>query len=193
MMKKNQHYIYLLLIVQVIFIASCKKKSNEPEVIDNSPLYQQLGYGKKYTSLTVNPMYDTAKVSEDFITRWNTAKQNLLVNYGGRQLQSFEVRFTSETQLTVRVAYRSDTGIATAIYTYNYTMDGQGNILLTRTATNTNASNLAPYITTIISGYLETYQFKPDWIEDKFENTKGTVAAFYRTDDPDSYFYGVIK
>lgn len=176
-----------------MFLASCKKKANEPELVDNSPLHQQLGFGKKYTSLTVNPMYDTAKVSQDFISRWNTAKQNLLVNYGGRQLQSFEVRFTSETQLAIRVAYKSDSGIATAIYTYNYTMDAQGNIVLTRTATNTNATNLAPYITDVIADYIETYQFKPDWITDKFENSKGTIAAFYRTDEPSSYFYGAIK
>lgn len=189
----NKKISTLLCIMLCMVLGSCKKDKKQEEVIDNSPLYQQFGFGKKYTTLTVNPMYDTENVSEDFIQRWNIAKQNLLVNYGGRQLQSFELRYISATQLTIRVSYRSDTGIAVGIYTYNYTASDEGNITLSRATTNTNALNLSPYITAVFRDYIEAYQFKPDWIADKFPNSKGSIAAFYKSDDPDSYFYGSIK
>ncbi|WAC40394.1 hypothetical protein [Pedobacter sp. SL55] len=183
--------ILLLVTCCWLFTACKKKQETEPE--DNSPVAQQMGFNKKYTSLTVTPLSATESASQDFLNRWYTARSNTYTNAAGRQIDSFVIRFISENQLTMTLSYRFDTGIATALFTYDYVRDADGNITMSLSATNTNADTLAPYLTTLTTDYLSKYKFKIDWITDKLPNSKPLIAAFYRTDNVDSYFYGTIN
>lgn len=151
------------------------------------PLYQEMGFGKKYTTLTVIPEDGAGLISDDFLGRWNTSKSNLLAN-GGRQLQSFVLRFTSNTQLTVTYSYLTSAGGAvTALFTYSYVIDSQGLLKLTYLSRNANGNVVAPSIVTLTDDYMHAHQFKIDWLAGS-----QTIAAYYRADAPVSYFYGVI-
>ena len=190
-MKKTMIYLFLA----VLFMAGgCGKDDNNGEELSNTPLHQQTGFGKKYTTITITPLYSTDQASPAFQDLFMEARENLYAKYGGRQLESFEIVFSSATQLIVRIYYRADTGIATATYTYTFRLSDSGLLsLLDLEATNTNGTNLKPYITGFLEGYLQAYTFRLDWIEDKIPGSRGTLAAFYRSDDPSSYFYGTIK
>jgi len=151
------------------------------------PLYQQMGYGKKYSSLTVTPEESTSMISDDFLNRWTSSKTNLFAN-GSRQLKSFVLKFTSATQLNITYTYLTSAGgTATAQFVYSYVLDSQGLLKLTYVSRNANGTVIAPSIIPLTDDYLHTYQFKLDWLAGS-----QTLAAYYRADAPVSYFYGVI-
>lgn len=189
-MKKNLYYLFLLFSL----LGTACNKDKDNAIPEDGELYRHIGYNRQYTTLTVTPIYATEQSSPAFQDLFWAVRENLQVNYGGRQVESFEIVFVSDTSVTLRVLYRSDTGIATATYTYTFTWDAGGLLTLSDlAATNTNGTNLQPYIEDLLTGYLGTYQFRAGWIEDKLPGSKGSLAAFYRADDPSDFFYGTIK
>lgn len=187
-MKTFISILTLLLLVNT----GCKK--DKDGIPDTAHLYNHTGFGKLYTTIVVKPLQDTDQQSPAFQAMFWNVRENLRINYGGRQVEGFDIQFTAENTITLRVYYRSDTGIATATYTYQYSWDAEGLITLTDlTATNANGTNLQPYIGELLNDYLGGHSFRMGWIEDKLPGTKGTVAAFYRSDDPTDFFYGTIK
>jgi len=185
-------FIHTLFFLCLILGTACKKEGNT--IPEDKDLYRHIGYNKQYTTLTVQPLYDTEQASPAFQELFWLIRENMRINYGGRQAERFEIVFTSDTAITVRVYYRADTGMATATYTYNYVWDADGLLVLSElAASNTNGNNVLPYITELLEDYLAAHSFRAGWIEHKLPGTKGTVAAFYRSDDPADFFYGNLN
>jgi len=144
------------------------------------------GFGKQYTSVTINPGV-TPNISTEFKTIYNSAKSGLAaVGNAGRSLGAVSLMFNSATTAILRVNYTNAAG-SPFVANFNYTVatDAGGNIRLTYTSRDGNADVVAPGIVAL-TNYLTQNSFKFNWYYEGF-NEYGGLA---KSTDPNAFFYG---
>ncbi|RZK00084.1 MAG: hypothetical protein EOO43_25330, partial [Flavobacterium sp.] len=127
---------------------------------DDASLYTQIGVSKKFQGINITPETTAVLQSADFMTRWNLAKERLLLN-GGRQLKSYAINITSATQLTIVVTYLTSTGATvTGTFTYNYQFSNEGHLTVNLTTKNANANAIEPSLSSILEEYIHAHPFR---------------------------------
>ena len=185
---KKQILFYILAITSMI--AGCTR--------DNLVIRQEqpaaatiMGHGKMYHTLRVMPDSNGKALSADFMERWKQAVGNVKAKVS-RQLKGFLLRFEDAQNLTLNFSWQIPGGDeVTGIFTYHYSTDAQQNISLQFVSADENAQTIAKAIEPITVNYFEKYSFSIGWIDDKIPESQNILAAYYRTDDAGSYFYGV--
>ncbi|WAC40392.1 hypothetical protein [Pedobacter sp. SL55] len=187
-MKKILTNIIILLL---LLGTSCKKEvKTELEMVPLAPQMGALPF--KYTSINVTPAKATKAASADFQQRWNTAKSELS-KIGGRSLERFFIKYVDETTLSITFYYLTTGGdLTAATFKYNYTLNAERAFKLALIGSDENAKTIKNSLSSLTTDYLEKYEFKPTWIEDKIKGSYELLGAFYRTDDTASYFYGLV-
>ncbi|AWO00567.1 hypothetical protein DLD77_02035 [Chitinophaga alhagiae] len=162
------------------------------ELYPGLPLYEQLGGDNYYNTITLDPLYPG--LPPDLLTRWNSAAQQVL-DYGGRILQSFSLRFTTDQTVEAIAWYYSGSGKAQAIWTYKFEADASGKGRFVFVSGNTNANNLRSRMQPLLEDYLEQYEFNVDWIDPAIipAPAKGYIGGIFRADEPASFIFGPIS
>lgn len=165
-------------------------------------LHRMLGPGIGYTTLSTNPSVDPNQ-SAEFLAAWNTAKTAVpAIGGAGRQLINMQLIFGANNLLTVRYNYLNATGAAVqADADYTMVVNGTTGVALITlnatqptTATYGNMNTLRPGVSSI-NTYLTTGTFRINWINQIIPGNIGLVGslgAFYKTTNANSYFYGTM-
>ena len=161
-----------------------------------------LGPGIGYTTLLTNPSVDPNQ-SAEFLAAWNTAKTAVpAIGGAGRRLINMQLIFGANNLLTVRYNYLNATGAAVqADADYTMVVNGTtGVALITLNATQPtaatygNMNTLRPGVSSI-NTYLTTGTFRINWINQIIPGNigfVGSLGAFYKTTNANSYFYGTM-
>lgn len=166
-------------------------------------LHRMIGPGIGYTTLTTNPSAEPNQ-SAEFLAAWNTAKTAVAAIGGaGRQLNNMQLIFGANNLLTVRYNYTNSAGSALQADA-DYTMavnatTGVATITLNATQPTTttygNMNTLRPGVAAI-NTYLTSGTFRINWINQIIPGQIGfigSLGAFYKTANANSYIYGVMN
>lgn len=166
-------------------------------------LHRMIGPGIGYTTLTTNPSAEPNQ-SAEFLAAWNTAKTAVAAIGGaGRQLNNMQLIFGANNLLTVRYNYTNSAGSALQADA-DYTMavnatTGVATITLNATQPTTttygNMNTLRPGVAAI-NTYLTSGTFRINWINQIIPGQigfVGSLGAFYKTANANSYIYGVMN
>ena len=193
-MTRITAYIWLFLLSAALITTGCKRDNIVRECCEPVPLYFQFGPAPRlYNSIVIDPV-PSPELSQEFLQRWETAKQAVLEIAGGpRTLTDMRIDFIAETQLNITYGYNTSSGSrAVAVTTYNYSYDSRGYLRLGFAARTANGRLLAPALFAIQEDYLERYGFKFAWLEDKIPGSTGKKIGLFKDGSNESYLGGTI-
>ena len=128
------------------------------------PITKYFGFGKPFTTVSVNPASPLLTQGSAFMTIFNSAKTNLAaVPSGPRILDSIAVVMNSATTALVRSYYTlgTNTTASVATFTYNRSINASGHYVFTFVSSDVNAAvttALAP-----IANFFSNNTFAVDW------------------------------
>ncbi|WP_316805838.1 putative zinc-binding metallopeptidase [Pedobacter agri] len=170
-------------------------------------LSRMIGLGVGYTTLTSNPSTDPSQ-SAEFLGLWNAAKTSMTA--GGFVLKDFKMTFRASNLMTLRYTFTNAAGTTTYSADADYTLalnTTTGVTTFTLNATQPTATVPAvdpvPYsnmgvINARMAGvnsYFTSGSFRVNWINQIIPGEigfVGSLGAFYKTTNANSYFYGTM-
>ncbi|MFD2285752.1 hypothetical protein GJU39_08425 [Pedobacter petrophilus] len=170
-------------------------------------LSRMIGVGIGYTTLTSNPTTDPNQ-SAEFLALWNAAKTSMAA--GGFVLKDFKMTFRAANLMTLRYTFTNAAGTTTYSADADYTLAlnaATGVTTFTLNATQPTATVPAvdpvPYgnmgvINARMAGvnsYFRTGSFRANWINQIIPGEigfVGSLGAFYKSTNTNSYFYGTM-
>ncbi|MDQ0969486.1 substrate import-associated zinc metallohydrolase lipoprotein [Flavobacterium sp. W4I14] len=203
-LKKKEQYVvdYFKTAFNIDFYQLQTEVQKALFKISAPVLHRMIGLGVGYTTLTTNPSVEPNQ-SAEFLATWNTAKTAVAAIGGaGRQLNNMQLIFGANNLLTVRYNYTNAAGSALQADA-DYTMvvnatTGIATITLNATQPTTttygNMNTLRPGVAAI-NTYLTTGQFRINWINQIIPGEigfVGSLGAFYKSTNANSYFYGTM-
>ncbi|WP_421942365.1 zinc-binding metallopeptidase [Pedobacter sp.] len=204
-LKKKEQYVvdYFKTAFNIDFYQLQSEVQKALFNISAPVLHRMIGPGIGYTTLTTNPSAEPNQ-SAEFLAAWNTAKSAVAAIGGaGRQLNNMQLIFGANNLLTVRYNYTNSAGSALQADA-DYTMavnatTGVATITLNATQPTTttygNMNTLRPGVAAI-NTYLTSGTFRINWINQIIPGQigfVGSLGAFYKTANANSYIYGVMN
>lgn len=159
-------------------------------------LSDYLGFGKTYTTFTVNPL-SVSGMSADFVTAYNTARTNLLnLNTTARySLDNIVVVHSSATDVILRFTFTATAGTAagstyTGNFTYKITPGANGTVSFITPTTDANAGVISPAVT-VLTDYFSTNSFRYSFFYS--DDLKSEYGGLVKATDATSFFFGVLN
>jgi substrate import-associated zinc metallohydrolase lipoprotein len=143
------------------------------------PVTKYLGFGKSYTTVSVNPASTELTQQAGFTTVFNNAKTGLAaVGGAGRVLDSVALIFNSATTAQLRVYYRNAANSNfQANFTYNVNRDANGIYSFAYVGADGNGGVIGSGVTALIN-YFANNTFKADWLLSP-NNTVKTLRVIF--------------
>ena len=198
---------YCLLLFTITLLAACELEREPfplPEDTPTAPVGDRLqdvlrNPSSGYNTILIDPL--NPDLPQDFKDRWAQATEYVKEwNYNGstgRKLNSMYIHFGEDDTVDIIVLYSvmASTYKTIARFTYTLALDENGVGKLQFVEQNANAANVAPQLTSVLAYFLEEYSFQLDWVDDGIATspTASPLGGFFRTDDPDSYFFGPLS
>jgi substrate import-associated zinc metallohydrolase lipoprotein len=157
-----------------------------------------------FKTMTINledPLYTANPMSTEFSKAYNDFKAAVLAYSTAQKyhLDYIQLRFESNTVLTVRGAFSNATTQYLGDYSFNYTVNATtGEITFTKVAngTGTTFSNGALFtasFTSTIQDYLSNKTFIADWMPKTINNANfNNFGGMYVSGTPTNYFFGSL-
>ncbi|WP_412466259.1 putative zinc-binding metallopeptidase [Pedobacter sp. KLB.chiD] len=167
----------------------------------SAPVFSRMiGLGVGYTTLYSNPSTDSNQ-SAEFLGLWNAAKTSMTA--GGFVLKDFAMTFKANNLMTLRYTFTNAAGTTTyfADADYNMALNTTTGVttftLLTTQPTGTTYSNMGVINARMagVNSYFSTGSFRANWINQIIPGEigfLGSLGAFYKTTNANSYFYGTM-
>lgn len=163
-------------------------------------LHRMIGVGIGYTTLTSNPTTDPNQ-SAEFLALWNAARTSMAA--GGFVLSNYMLTFKTATSMTLRYTFTNASGTTTYSADADYTMALNTNTgvttftLLATQPTGTIYANMGVINARMagVNSYFSTGSFRANWINQIIPGNigfVGSLGAFYKTTNANSYFYGTM-
>lgn len=151
------------------------------------------GFGKKYTTVSVNPANTLLTQQAGFTTIYNTAKTGLAaVGGAGRVLDSFAVVQNSATTALLRVYYHNTALTALqANFTYNVSKDVNNVYTYTYVGADANGGVVGSGLTALLN-FFSTNTFKVDWLLSPNNTIRPLRAIFTPQTTANSAFMGLL-
>jgi len=197
--KKEQYVVdYFKSAFNIDFYALQTEVQNALNKISAPNLLSMIGPGVGYTTLYSRPATDP-KQSADFLGTWNTANATLRANQG-YNLNDVRLNFKGNiVTATYTFSTLNGANTYTAETDYSMMLNSEGIATITVAATQpatVTYSNMGVIRNSIAN--LNNYfvgKFKIDWINQLIPGpigVKGSLGAFYKQTNPNSYFYGTL-
>jgi substrate import-associated zinc metallohydrolase lipoprotein len=199
--KKEQYVVdYFKSAFNIDFYALQTEVQKALSQISTPRLVNLLGPGAGYTSLYSRPGVEPNQ-SADFLATWNAANTRLRTTQG-YGLNDLRLNFKGGNILTATYTFSTISGVIntyTAEMDYAMTIFSDGTVGLTpvvtqpTTVTYSNMGVIRNSIATLNTWF--TGRFRLDWVNPLTPGqiaVKGSLAAFYKQDNPNSYFYGTL-
>jgi substrate import-associated zinc metallohydrolase lipoprotein len=199
--KKEQHVVdYFKTAFNIDFYQLQSEVQLALFKISAPVLSRMLGPGIGYTTLSSNPTTDPNQ-SAEFLGLWNAARTSMAA--GGFVLSNYMLTFKTATSMTLRYTFTNAPGTTT------YSADADYAMALNTTTGVTTFTLLATQpIGTVyanmgvinarmagVNSYFSTGSFRANWINQIIPGNigfVGSLGAFYRTTNANSYFYGTM-
>lgn len=163
-------------------------------------LARMIGPGIGYTTLTANPSTEPNQ-SAEFLGLWNAARTSMAA--GGFVLSNYAMTFKAANLMTLRYTFTNAAGTTTYFADADYTMalnttTGVTTFTLLATQPTTTTYGNMGVINARMAGvnsYFSTGSFRANWINQIIPGDigfLGSLGAFYKTTNANSYFYGTM-
>jgi len=163
-------------------------------------LSRMIGVGIGYTTLSSNPTTDPNQ-SAEFLGLWNAARTSMAA--GGFVLSNYMLTFKTANSMTLRYTFTNASGTTTYSADADYTMALNATTgvttftLLANQPTGTVYANMGVINARMagVNRYFSTGSFRANWINQIIPGNigfVGSLGAFYKTTNANSYFYGTM-
>ena len=163
-------------------------------------LSRMIGVGIGYTTLSSNPTTDPNQ-SAEFLGLWNAARTSMAA--GGFVLSNYMLTFKTVNSMTLRYTFTNASGTTTYSADADYTMALNATTgvttftLLANQPTGTVYANMGVINARMagVNRYFSTGSFRANWINQIIPGNigfVGSLGAFYKTTNANSYFYGTM-
>ena len=163
-------------------------------------LSRMIGVGIGYTTLSSNPTTDPNQ-SAEFLGLWNAARTSMAA--GGFVLSNYMLTFKTANSMTLRYTFTNASGTTTYSADADYTMALNATTgvatftLLANQPTGTVYANMGVINARMagVNRYFSPGSFRANWINQIIPGNigfVGSLGAFYKTTNANSYFYGTM-
>lgn len=201
-LKKKEQYVvdYFQTAFNIDFYQLQKEVQKALFKVSPPVLSRLTGYGVGYTTLYSNPSTDPNQ-SAEFLGLWNAARTSMAA--GGFVLKDFLMTFKANNVMTLRYTFTNATGTTTYFADADYTLALNANTglttftLMATQPTGTTYSNMGVINARMagVNSYFSTGSFRANWINQIIPGEigyLGSLGAFYKTTNANSYFYGTM-
>ncbi len=192
--KEDIVVTYFRQVWNIDFYSLQRRTQEALNRISPDPLEMYYGFGKKYTTVSVNPANTLLIQSPGFTAVFNQAKTGLAALGGaGYVLDSMAVITTAPNTVQLRLYFHNAAGTANLQANYNYTLTkGANNIYsFTYAGADANGSAIAGGVTAL-TDYFKNNQFKIDWFINPNNTLNPLRVVFTPQQTPNASFTGLL-